>query len=85
LSANSRKPALSDAFKVFRRCAMMPSTRMNPIKAMLKASEIILALVSAPDAMPARSADTDAVIVLVTVALVRPRPMPASTHPGKIN
>lgn len=33
---------------------------------------------SVPDAMPARSLDTDPVVVLVTVVFAIPRPMPAT-------
>ncbi|KAG1178687.1 hypothetical protein G6F35_016288 [Rhizopus arrhizus] len=64
---------------------MTPSTRTKPIKAMLKAREVIRALMSAPDAIPARSRETAAVIVLATGVFVSPRPMPATTQPGRIH
>ena len=44
---------------------------------MLIASETMRALMSMPDAMPARSLDTAPVVVLVTGVLVTPRPTPA--------
>jgi hypothetical protein len=57
---------------------------MKPIRAMLIASEIIRALVSMPDAIPARVLGTAAVVVFVTGVLVRPRPAPATRQPGNI-
>ena len=50
--------------------------------AMLMASVISRALMSMPDAMPARLAGTEPVVVLVTGVLVRPSPIPASRVPG---
>ena len=51
---------------------------------MLIASVIMRALISIPDAMPARSAGTAPVVVLVTGVLVRPRPAPARMQPGNM-
>ncbi len=51
---------------------------------MFSASEIIRALMSMPDAIPARALGTAPVVVLVTGVLVRPSPMPAITQPGSI-
>ena len=62
----------------------MPLTRTKPIIAMLTAREINLALMSMPEAIPERVLGTEPVVVLVTVVLVRPRPMPASKQPGNI-
>ncbi|VWC49936.1 hypothetical protein BLA6863_07772 [Burkholderia lata] len=51
---------------------------------MFSASEIIRALMSMPDAIPARELGTAPVVVLVTGVFVSPSPMPAITQPGSI-
>ncbi|PWJ91761.1 hypothetical protein C8D77_103460 [Mesorhizobium loti] len=51
---------------------------------MLMASVIKRALISMPEAMPARSGDTEPVVVLVVGELVRPMPMPAISVPGSM-
>ncbi|KVU43835.1 hypothetical protein WK66_20085 [Burkholderia ubonensis] len=62
----------------------IPATSTKPIVAMFSASEIIRALMSMPDAIPARALGTAPVVVLVTGVFVRPSPMPASRQPGSI-
>ncbi|MNV77784.1 hypothetical protein D3C71_1712340 [compost metagenome] len=52
---------------------------------MLKASDVILALMSVPEAIPARSDETAAVIVFATGVFVSPRPTPAMMQPGRIH
>ena len=63
---------------------MVPSTSNMPISAMFTASVMSRALMSMPDAMPARALGTAPVVVLVTGVLVSPSPMPAIMQPGSI-
>src|SRR5580698_6058140 len=58
----------------------IPSTRMNPIIAILMASVINRALISMPEAMPERALGTEPVVVFVTGVLVRPSPIPANSE-----
>jgi len=51
---------------------------------MLIAKVISRALISIPEAIPARLPGTEPVVVLVTGVFVRPRPMPANSDPGSI-
>ncbi|MNP70594.1 hypothetical protein D3C76_1668490 [compost metagenome] len=51
---------------------------------MLMARLINLALMSMPEAMPARVLGTEPVVVLVTGVLVNPSPIPANREPGSI-